>query len=535
MAKAILKKISALEDIANTKSNRDSTTYGIYEPSPDGPKLLRVIKKVSGEWVEVSEEPKISIAKNLEPMLIRPRRFMVVIGGRGSGKSISIGDMLIGEAHDFGVKVGCFREFQNSIKESVHSLIGEEAKRLGVDGFKVQDESISSSSGGYFVFKGLARNVESTKSMFGFNRFWVEEAQTISDHSLKTLTPTMRAKEGRIIFTANPGSSEDPFSQRFITPFQDELLRSGIYEDDLHLVIVMNWRDNPWFPSELEGDRLWDKENLSSALYEWIWEGAFNDSVDDAIIPTEWFDAAIDAHIKLNWKPKGLKVASFDPADTGGDSKGLCLRHGSLVMNIMEKTDGDVNDSADWATDVAIETGADVFTWDGDGLGAGIRRQVTEPFMGKKVEVIQFKGSESPDRPNEMYQGFGSDGVVSGDNLRSNSDTFRNKRAQFYWRLRDRFYNTWRAVEKGEYVNPDDMISLSSDIESMAKLRAEVCRIPRKRNGNGLIQIMTKDEMKSKLKIKSPNMADALMMSMIEWSPVVRPDYSNYEVPCGVF
>lgn len=519
MAKAILKKISALEVMAKTNNRHGNTTYGVYDQSANGPVLLRVIKKVDGEWVEVNEEPKIRIAKKLEPMITRPKRFIVIIGGRGSGKSIGVGDIVMVEAHDEGVKVGCFREFQNSIEDSVHPLLAGEAKRMGLSGISVQEKSITCESGGSFKFRGLARNVESAKSMFGFQRFWVEEAQTVSDHSLKTLTPTMRAKEGRIIFTANPGSSEDPLSQRFITPFQDELLRNEIYEDDLHLIIVMNWRDNPWFPKELEDERNWDKQNLSSALYEWIWEGAFNDSVDDAIIPTEWFDAAIDAHIKLNWKPKGFKVVSLDPADTGKDSKGLCERHGSLIRNVTEKLDGDVNDAADWATDYAIENGADVFTWDADGLGAGIRRQVTEPFTGKKVEVIQFKGSESPDEPGDIYQGDSNHESPDGDNQRNNQETFRNKRAQFYWRLRDRFYNTWRAVIKGEYVDPDEMISLSSDIEAMAKLRAEVCRIPRKRNGNGLIQIMTKIEMKQKLKINSPNMADALMMTMINWAP----------------
>ena len=33
-----------------------------------------------------------------------------------------------------------------------------------------------------------------------------------------------------------PGSSQDPFSQRFIVPFQKELDKNGIYEDELHLM-----------------------------------------------------------------------------------------------------------------------------------------------------------------------------------------------------------------------------------------------------------------------------------------------------------
>ena len=97
---------------------------------------------------------------------------------------------------------------------------------------------------------------------------------------------------------------------------------------------------------------------------------------------------------------------------------------------------------------------------------------------------------------------------------RSNRDTFKNKRSQFYMRLADRMYRTYRAVERGEYADPDELISLSSDIKDMQALRSEVCRIPRKPNGNGKIQIMSKDDMKRLLDIDSPNMADSLMMCL---------------------
>jgi len=88
------------------------------------------------------------------------------------------------------------------------------------------------------------------------------------------------------------------------------------------------------------------------------------------------------------------------------------------------------------------------------------------------------------------------------------------KRAQYYWRLRDRFYKTFQAVTKGVYIDPDELISLSSDIDCLDQLRAEVCRVPKKPNPNGLIQIMSKADM-VKMEIGSPNMADSLMMSMM--------------------
>ena len=72
---------------------------------------------------------------------------------------------------------------------------------------------------------------------------------------------------------------------------------------------------------------------------------------------------------------------------------------------------------------------------------------------------------------------------------------------------------TYLAVTKHEYYNPEELISFSSEIKIIDAIRSELCRIPTKSNGYGKIQIMSKPDMK-KLKIKSPNMADSIMMAM---------------------
>lgn len=120
-----------------------------------------------------------------------------------------------------------------------------------------------------------------------------------------------------------------------------------------------------------------------------------------------------------------------------------------------------------------------------------------------------FHGSNSPEHPLRIYEPVDN---TSNKKQRKNQDVFYNRRAQFYWGLRDRFYKTFLAVEKGKYMNPDELISIPSTIEDLKILRSEVCRIPRKFNSSGKIQIMNKKEMK-KLKIQSPNLADSLMMS----------------------
>lgn len=455
--------------------------------------------------------PQMLIPKKLQKIIGAKQRFIVLFGGRGSSKSMSIADIVLMRAQTEKAKVGCFREFQNSIEDSVHSLLESEIDRLGIAGFECQSSKILYESEDAFTFKGLARNIQSVKSMHGYKIFWIEEGQTISFNSLKELTPTLRTEGSQIYITANLQSRADPLSQRFFVPYEKELIKNGYYEDDLHLIIWINYTDNPFFPDVLEQERAFDEQNLSRALYNHIWLGHTYDEVDNSIIPVDWFDAAIGAHEKLGFKAEGAIIASFDPSDEGADSKGYALRHGSVVLDVCELTTGDSADGIDWALDKALTSGADWFTWDCDGLGVALKREVEKGLQGKKVDYFMFRGSQEPEHPNEAYEP--SDAHEKAKK-KTNKETFLNRRAQYYWKLRDRFFNTYKAVVKGEYVNPDDMISLSSDIECLDQLRAEVCRIPLKRNNNGKIQIMSKLEMSKKpYELPSPNMADALMMS----------------------
>lgn len=460
----------------------------------------------------------VRITDKIAWLASKPKRIKIAVGGRGSGKSIGVSDLMLGYA-DRGELICCAREFQNSIDDSVHESLKQEIERLGVEGITASKTEITTSTNGRIFYKGLARNITSLKSLAGVNKLWIEEGESVSEDSLKVLTPSIRSSATsndneeappEIWITMNRGSSADAIAKKYLSRADIQLRKIGYYEDDMIMAVEVNWRDNPWFPPELQQEREDDYKNLSRTEYDHIWEGHYNDSVDNAIIPAEWFDAAIDAHLKLGFKPRGQKIVSHDPSDEGDDNKGLCYRHGSVVMQVLENPHGDINQGGDWATDYAIDVGADLFNWDCDGMGIGLKRQVESAFKGKKIDFQMFKGSESPDFPNKKYQ----EGSKEKGHAKSNKDIFKNKRAQYYWMLRDRFYNTYLAVIRGEYIDPDQMISISSEVEDIPGLRSEVCRIPKKPNGNGMIQIMTKLEMKKKYKIESPNRADTLMMSM---------------------
>ena len=460
--------------------------------------------------------PKIDIRipEAVIPLLTKPKRIKILVGGRGSGKSISVTDIVIMKV-DQGSRVCCSREFQNTIDDSVHETIKQEIERLGVEGFSATNNNITSATGGEIFYKGLARNISSLQSLGAVDILWVEEAQTVSKKSLRVLTPSIRsgadndADMPEIWMTMNRFSRGDAVSERYLARAEDELARCGYYEDDLCMVVQVNYTENPWFPPELELERVDDKETLSVEEYDHIWNGDYMESVDNATIKKAWFDAAVDSHIKLGIDPKGATIATHDPAD-GGDSYGYSCRTGILYTDVDELVAANGNDACDIATSRAIAANADLFIYDADGMGALLRNQIAENFKGIKCDVRPYKGSNAVDDPKQTNGGIHSTGPK--DKPKTNEQTFKNKRAQFGIKLADRFYNTWLAVVKGKYIDPDSIISLSSDIKLIDKLRSEVCRIPTVPNGAGKIQLMSKERLKSLYDMDSPGMYDCLTM-----------------------
>lgn len=429
---------------------------------------------------------------------------------------MTIADILLMRVMTEGIKVSAMRELMNSISDSCHSLFSMEIERLGLEGFDIQSTAIYHKDGGEIQYKGLSRNPEAIKSMAGFDVFWLEESSTLSKRSLDLVIPTLRDEGSELWASFNPNSSADPVSQEFIIPFQHELMKDGAYFDELYTIIKCNYDDNPFFPETLELLRRKHKETKSLAEYDHIWNGAFMDEIANSVIKPEWFDACVDAHkiprLEKAFEPHGAKIASHDPSDTGNDAKGYSLRHGSILRKVMAKDDGEVDEGCDWATGQAINDGADWFVWDGDGLGGGLKRQVSDAFAGTKIQYHMFRGSLSgkgQDHAEEIYMPLNDDKDAQP---KTYAETFKNNRSQYTITFADRCYNTYRCVVREEYVDPDDMISFDSEgIPEMQRFRSEVCRIPRKPNGTGLIQIMSKQDMKL-LGIESPNMFDSVMM-----------------------
>lgn len=480
-------------------------------------------------------ETRIQYPRIFHRALTTPKRLKIFVGGRGSIKTTTVCDYVSAMMMQ-GQLWCCAREFQNSIDESVHRTMQEEIGRLGLSGFTWDKNHIYHASEGRNFYRGLSRNITSLKGVLtGVDGLWIEEGESLTADTIRILTASLRltaadaqrklagedVKMPEIIITMNRGSRADPVSTEFLAHAEPELQRCGYYEDEYMLVQQVNYTDIPqeWFDaSGLEIERANDELKMTAHQYRHKWLGDYLDEVDNAIIKPEWFDACIDAHkrpgLEKAFEPRGAKIAAHDPSDTGEDSKGYALRHGSIIRRVAEMTHGEIDEGMDWATAQAIIDGADWFVWDGDGMGAGLKRQASQAFNGKPVKQHIFRGSLSgsgQDNAGKLYQPSDDEVVAS----KTYAETFKNNRSQYYIRLADRMYNTYKHVVRGEYIDPDDMLSIDSDgVESMDKLRSELCRIPKKDDSKGLIQIMSKSDMK-KHKIDSPNLGDSVMMTMI--------------------
>lgn len=478
---------------------------------------------------------KIKCVDKFRPVIQKSKRIKILVGGRGSTKSTFAADYIL--AHMSAGKLVCAaREFQNSIDESVHRLLQDEINRLEFEGFSYDKNHIYHETGGRCFYKGLARNISSIKSMLsGVHILWIEEGNTLTEATLRVLSASLRlsAKDAErvmagedivmpeIIITMNRGSTADPISKKWLARAESALERCGYYEDDAIMVVEANYTDMPqsWFlASGLETERADDFENMSRDEYDHKWHGKYLDTVENAIIKPEWFDAAKDAHLithlKDAFKPYGARIVSYDPFDDGGDAAGVAVRHGSIIMQVRSRDSGTIDDVTDWAADIARKVNADWFVWDGDGMGTGLRRQISDAFKGTRTEYHMFKGSLSGNGQDNAGRNYlPTEGDDATRTPKTYADTFKNNRAQYYCELARKFHNTYNCVVKGKYTDPSDMISLNTEgIDDITVLRAQLCRIPRKPNAQGLEQIMSKQEMAS-LGIASPNEGDAVMMS----------------------
>lgn len=277
-------------------------------------------------------------------------------------------------------------------------------------------------------------------------------------------------------------------------PFADKCL-SGRFD-----VFRFHWRDDP------RKDQAWyDKQvrELDAVTVAQEVDIDFSASVDGVVIPSSWVQSAIDAHEKLGVDLSGEIKTALDVADQGRDTNAHAMSNG-LILSGMDEWSGKVEDifsTTQRAFDNCDTWGAESFLFDSDGIGAGVRgdaRVINEgrSYPQPQIKATAFHGGEGVTDPDHEY--------IEG---RTNASMFENLKAQAWWKLRDRFKITHEAVTMGKAFDPDDIISISSDLPLLDRLTSELSQPTYKKSARGKILIN-----KAPDGSKSPNLADSVMM-----------------------
>ncbi|AHD10012.1 phage terminase large subunit [Phaeobacter gallaeciensis] len=255
--------------------------------------------------------------------LLEAARYKGAHGGRGSGKSQFFGGLAVEDAvaapgdMGEGLRMVCIREVQKSLKHSAKSLIESKLREHGLDesqGFKAYNDVIKTPKDGLIIFQGMQdHTADSIKSLEGFHRAWVEEAQTLSAFSMSLLRPTIRWEDpGRglkseLWFGWNPRRKIDPV---------DQLLRGAALPTGA-AVVQANWKHNPWFPSVLEAERQ-DCLRDTPDQYDHIWGGGYATVFSGAYFAHLLSQARADRRIgRVNADPLLSVRAYWDIGGTG--------------------------------------------------------------------------------------------------------------------------------------------------------------------------------------------------------------------------
>jgi phage terminase large subunit len=196
--------------------------------------------------------------------LFEPHRYKVYWGGRGAGKSVQIASALLLKGSEPKPKrILCAREIQRSIRDSVHSLLAQRIKALGLEHFyEVTSNEIRGTNGTSIIFSGLWQNVQSIKSIDGIDICWIEEGNSVSEQSWRTLIPSIRKPSSEIWVSFNPELKSDAAYQRFV-----------LNPPDSAIVKKVSWRDNPYFHQTTLPDEMQTLKANNEEEYQHVYEG----------------------------------------------------------------------------------------------------------------------------------------------------------------------------------------------------------------------------------------------------------------------
>lgn len=425
--------------------------------------------------------------------------YKLLKGGRFSSKTQDAAGMAAFLARNYSLKFLCIRQFQNRIGDSVYTVIKQKIEAANwTDEFDIGVSSIRhKTTGSEFLFYGIARNLTDIKGTEGVDICWIEEGEGLTEEQWDVIDPTIRKEGSEIWLLWNPHLTSD-----FVQTKLPRLLAGDC------IIKHINYDSNPFLSesARAKAERLKERDYEK---YRHIYLGEPLSDDDKVIIKLSWIEAAIGFELPR----EGRKVIGYDVADEGGDDNAIVLAHGSYVYGCEAWNKMDTTESARKVYAVAQTEGSEI-VYDSIGVGAGAKGEFNSLAKSqyRHITATGFNAGGAVAHPTHIYK-----------EGKTNKDHFANVKAQAWFTLADRFYNTYRAAVFGDKFDNDELISIDPNLPNLEELKFELTAPRREYDGNMRVKVESKKDMK-KRGIKSPNIADALVMC---YAPTSVNDFSG--------
>ena len=231
---------------------------------------------------------RTNVPRWAEPLLA-PRRYKGAKGGRSGGKSHFFAEQVVAKmAANPTFKVVGIREIQRTMDQSVKATIVSKIDAMGVSHlFDIQGRFIRHKHGpGLMTFEGMQdHNATSIKGLEDYDLAFVDEANQLSDKSIRMLYPTLRKQGSELWFAWNPENEEDAIDKFF----------SKNAGDPDFMCVHVNVTDNPLVSDTGWKEYLRDKARAEISpterqIFEHVWLGGYNILSDAIVFSGKWVE-----------------------------------------------------------------------------------------------------------------------------------------------------------------------------------------------------------------------------------------------------
>jgi phage terminase large subunit len=193
----------------------------------------------------------VSLHPKYKPLFENETRFFLVTGGRGSGKSFSVGFVICSLSFEQGHKILFTRQTMVSSHLSIIPEFQEKIDLLhaGLQFDVTKTEITNKRSGSEIIFKGIKTSsgdqTAALKSLQGVTTWIVDEAEELTDeNTFDKINLSIRQKgvQNRVILILNPTTKEHWIYQRFFEQAGVQPGFNGVKGDVTY--IHTDYRDN---------------------------------------------------------------------------------------------------------------------------------------------------------------------------------------------------------------------------------------------------------------------------------------------------